>query len=175
MKKIGLLCLSLVLALGLMGGGLAYWTDVLYISGTVATGELDLAFTNAETDDNEDEVSLGFDVGWNEVSLSDTDDDGDLDQAVITVHNAYHSFKCITWFTVENVGTIPVHITVTVTSSDPELDISISDDPTSTIIQPGESVIFDVTCHVLSTAHMSSQYSYVVDVLGDQFNAGPWP
>jgi len=39
MKKFGLLCLALVLALGALGVGYASWTDTIFISGTVNTGE----------------------------------------------------------------------------------------------------------------------------------------
>jgi len=42
MKKIGLLCLALVLALGALGVGFAAWTDTLYIDGTVSTGTVDI-------------------------------------------------------------------------------------------------------------------------------------
>ena len=42
MKKIGLLCLVLIFALGSLGIGYAAWTDTLYIEGTVNTGDVDL-------------------------------------------------------------------------------------------------------------------------------------
>jgi len=42
MKKIGLLALALVLALGALGVGYAAWTDTVTIEGTVNTGTVDL-------------------------------------------------------------------------------------------------------------------------------------
>jgi len=42
MKKIGLLCLALVLALGALGVGYAAWTDTITIEGTVNTGSVDI-------------------------------------------------------------------------------------------------------------------------------------
>jgi len=42
MKKIGLLSLALVLALGALGVGYAAWTDTITIDGTVNTGSVDL-------------------------------------------------------------------------------------------------------------------------------------
>ena len=42
MKKIGLLCLALVLALGTLGVGYAMWSDTITITGTVNTGSVDL-------------------------------------------------------------------------------------------------------------------------------------
>jgi hypothetical protein len=43
-KKIGLISMMLVLALGAMGLGYASWTDTLYISGTVATSDVCVKF-----------------------------------------------------------------------------------------------------------------------------------
>jgi hypothetical protein len=41
-KKIGLLALALVLALGALGVGYASWSDTIFVSGTVETGSVDL-------------------------------------------------------------------------------------------------------------------------------------
>jgi predicted ribosomally synthesized peptide with SipW-like signal peptide len=43
MKKIGLLALALVLALGALGVGYAMWTDTVTVNGTINTGSIDLA------------------------------------------------------------------------------------------------------------------------------------
>ena len=42
MKKIGLLCLALVLALGTLGVGYAMWSDEVTIEGTVNTGSVEI-------------------------------------------------------------------------------------------------------------------------------------
>ena len=42
MKKLGLICMSLVLALGALGVGYAMWSDTLTIDGTVTTGDVDI-------------------------------------------------------------------------------------------------------------------------------------
>jgi len=42
MKKIGLLALAIVLALGALGVGYAAWTDTIFINGTVNTGNVDI-------------------------------------------------------------------------------------------------------------------------------------
>lgn len=62
MKKIGLLCLAVVLALGVMGGALAYWNETLEIVGTVNTGELDVQFSEqASNDPSNDSLESGKD------------------------------------------------------------------------------------------------------------------
>jgi hypothetical protein len=45
MKKIALLCLALVLALGALGVGYASWTDTIFVTGTVDTGTVLLGFS----------------------------------------------------------------------------------------------------------------------------------
>jgi len=42
LKRIGLLALALVIALGAMGVGYAAWTDSVYVTGTVNTGTLNI-------------------------------------------------------------------------------------------------------------------------------------
>ena len=42
MKRIALISLALVLALGALGLGYAHWSDTIFITGTVNTGSLDL-------------------------------------------------------------------------------------------------------------------------------------
>lgn len=44
MKKIGLICLALILALGSLGAAFAMWTDTITISGPVTTGEVCYGF-----------------------------------------------------------------------------------------------------------------------------------
>ncbi len=42
MRKVSMLLLALVLALGVLGAGYAMWSDVFYINGTVSTGIIDV-------------------------------------------------------------------------------------------------------------------------------------
>lgn len=51
MKKIGLICLALVLTLGTLGAAYAAWIDTVVISGTVQTGSLDLVVIRTNGDD----------------------------------------------------------------------------------------------------------------------------
>jgi len=44
MKKIGLMFLAIVLAIGVMGIGYAAWTDTITVDGTVTTGEVCIEF-----------------------------------------------------------------------------------------------------------------------------------
>ena len=139
MKRIGLLTLSLVLALGTLGVGYAAWTDTVYIEGTVETGVLCVEFGTAEirdpdepdnpggdypTDDPDYTCNDGFvqradglrfwlsdkNVGWGEVErVFDVERDC-YKTLLVTLHNAYPSYFNEVTFYPENCGTLPWRI-----------------------------------------------------------------
>jgi len=49
MKKIGLIAIAIVLALGALGIGYAAWTDVITITGSVNTGSVNLDITGVSS------------------------------------------------------------------------------------------------------------------------------
>jgi hypothetical protein len=51
MKKIGLLSLALILALGTLGVGYAMWTDTVTVTGTVHTGTVQVGILDVGTND----------------------------------------------------------------------------------------------------------------------------
>jgi hypothetical protein len=51
MKKIGLLSLALILALGALGVGYATWTDTVSVTGTVYTGTVEVGILDTGTND----------------------------------------------------------------------------------------------------------------------------
>ncbi len=59
MKKLGLLCLVVVLALGALGAAYSMWFDQVVILGDVQTGSLDLEVTRTDGDDVYKELSTG--------------------------------------------------------------------------------------------------------------------
>lgn len=103
MKKIGLIALTLVLSLGLMGAGFAYWTETLTINSSVATGTFDPYFENAVGSDNE---SPPPDVGD---CTADIDDDDPLSMTV-TITTGYPCYTGYVDFDIVNGGTVPAKI-----------------------------------------------------------------
>jgi hypothetical protein len=101
MKKFGLLCLAIVLALGSLGVGFALWSDTLYIEGMVCTGEVDVEWTYCGCSDVESK-----DVG----TITCEIDGSDPHILHFTVDNGYPCYEadCEVEFT--NVGTVPVII-----------------------------------------------------------------
>jgi len=119
-KKIVLLALVLVLALGGLGVGYATWSQTLYVDTQATTGTFAVGIgelTLSEEPEHEDK-----DVAWMEGYLGgiikgykeDPLQPGVMvpyyEKAFVTVHNAYPSYVGHIVFTVGNVGTIPAHI-----------------------------------------------------------------
>jgi hypothetical protein len=124
MKKIGLFCLALVLALGLMGGAYALWSDQLYIQGNVDTGNLCWEWYQAplNTDPGppgvasvpDKNIAPGFagswywapgykDVGWTTTSWDDPQN------CTITLNNVYPCYFEMFSVYFRNCGTLPLH------------------------------------------------------------------
>lgn len=99
MKKIGLICLALVLALGALGVGAALWMGVLGIHGDVATGSVDAV--------------------WSLEGFYKTGDDKDISTLDVTmfdpwfmeiwIGNAYPSVTYTVDWNIECTGTVPIH------------------------------------------------------------------
>jgi len=130
MKKIGLLCLALVLALGTLGVGYAMWSDEVIIEGTVDTATLRLGIVKAEAELYQDKdvatVDLSFEGAikpWDCPSPPGAEDFA-YEKLVVTLNN---TFPCLTVdieFYVGSAGTIPIHITG-LTMSDPTGELTV--------------------------------------------------
>ena len=139
MRKIGLLSLALVLALGAIGVGYAAWTQTLYIEGTVETGTLCAQLGTVEIRDPHQPVNPGGDyptalpdytcndgfvprqdglsfwlsdknVGWGEVERVLCPETQLYKTAKVKLHNAYPSYFNEVTFYVMNCGTLPWRI-----------------------------------------------------------------
>jgi len=140
MKRVGLISLVLVLALGALGVGYAAWTDTLTITGTVATGEVDWEFGTCSLLDENEPIDPGGDyppIGepdytcddgfpWNGAQnayywkldknvawgeqLITDNEDGTNHLLEVTLHNAYPCYFNSLSFYPRNTGTIPIKI-----------------------------------------------------------------
>ena len=131
MKKLGLISLALILALGSLGVGYAMWSDTVAIDGTVDVGTLIIGFQ--EITPSEDPEYLDKPVGsftavgetqvgthWSEYWQQDMPI---YDKIVAVISNGYPGYSVHTVFTVANGGTIPVHIT-SFTLTDPTSELN---------------------------------------------------
>jgi hypothetical protein len=100
MKKIGLLVLILMLALGALGVGYGAWAKAAPISGTVYTGYSDAIFVNSAQ------------MTGNNVCYATAAPAGDAHTLLVTVYNAYPG-STINDLPIEikNYGTVPIHVT----------------------------------------------------------------
>ena len=122
MKKVRFLALAMVVALGLMGAGYAYWTDTLTINNTVTTGEFNVEFSYLEGETPAvfglERNTPGYDQNkdlsgetWyaseyvNGLTATLSNENKQVD---VTVGNLYPGSKGKLKTIVENTGTIPV-------------------------------------------------------------------
>jgi predicted ribosomally synthesized peptide with SipW-like signal peptide len=106
-KKLGLTALAIVVALGMLGIGYAYWTDKLVITGNANTGNLHLIITGVQSEDPENTLDpgYGYDAADTIVVAG-----GDQKSASITINNAYPGYKTGATVSVQNTGTVPVKV-----------------------------------------------------------------
>lgn len=129
MKKIALLCLALVLALGALGVGYAMWSDTVTISGSVTTNTVNIGFTEFTCQEMYQYLPWGDDDPFYPGEYEGKDvatcvcnygpDSYFTDPATglsgykvgeVTVTNGYPCYWCFVTFVVKNLGTTPVII-----------------------------------------------------------------
>jgi len=178
-KAIGMFA-ALILALGMSGLAYAHWSETLTISGTVNTGNVDVAWSECYSGDNEIE---GKDVS----SIKCEIDPADPNTLIVTVTNAY---PCIGYWNVVDIhceGSIPVHIyDVVVSNPNPdvvEVDISYYSDYDCTVPIPIESlpvqlhyceqIYARINVHITQEAEMNAKYEFSAEITAIQWNMGP--
>lgn len=195
MKKIGLICLALVLALGTLGIGYALWSENLYIEGVANTGEVDWEFYNTQSpgsppvfthDDQGIDPGWDKDVAWKDVYFTDSDGDGDYDTMTLIIHNAYPGYFNHGSFWVHNNGTVPIHIVdffmtyggqvyslvpagYWVETADGAFEILWGDEP-GTQLHPCQSKNISFSIRVLQPALQNHTYMFTITLVADQYN-----
>ena len=125
MKKIGILALALVLALGSLGIGYAMWSETLTIEGDVSTGEVSVSIDsqydndiNPQLDPCEpghwdvasDPVWVGNRYNKNVAQTTSVYDLVDGEWGKIIIANGYPSYWGSVIWDIHNDGTIPVQL-----------------------------------------------------------------
>ena len=118
LKKIGLICLAVVLAVGGLGVGYATWSDTVKINTTVEMNDFlvgweDILFEG----DNEPDLEIPKDIGKVEQTLT-LPETGEHHLPVETVYKkltikitgGYPSYMSYCKVTLKNAGTVPAHI-----------------------------------------------------------------
>lgn len=170
MKKIGLISLALVLALGLGGVGYATWADVLTITGTVNTGTVSAVLsTGACSDDEVKDVSSISCVLTDPKTLT------------VTVTNAYPSITYTCEFDVHNTGTVPVilkPVVINLAGVPAGATITVLKDDGNPlegtqIEQFGgdpDTIYGKITVHINNTVDQGGSFSFSVTIDATQYN-----
>jgi len=172
-----------LLMLAVLGSAIAMWSDALKVMVTVRTGYVDVEFGNVYTDDPPETTDPGYDkdVATCYASLEQIEDEdegnasgnNDLD-LVITIENAYPSYRCTVYFEVKNTGTIPVkgpHITIEdnfngAVTYEHNMEEEVQ-------IDPGQSEWFYISFHVEQEASENSTYTLQLKLMFHQWNEEP--
>lgn len=144
MKKLGLLCLAVVLALGSLGAGFAYWQETLEIGeNPVNTGNVDWGFFKAYSNDADalNDPYFSSIIGGQpiyqrhdrDVAKSTVEPSGDLDPSTVksvtvTIENAYPGYFPVVGLKMRHsaASTIPVKckdVEVTTTGPADKIDL----------------------------------------------------
>lgn len=163
MKKIGLICLALVVALGTLGAAFALWSDTLFLEGTVNTGDIGLEWTQGDPYDNEEK-----DVSHAECQIIGN-------TLYIDIYNAY---PCVTYtipIDLHGTGSVPVHTSWMVMPGNCNPSWVTMPNWGGLQIHQGEDLWGDVVVHLDNTAEQGMTYSFSVILDYWQYNeAGPF-
>ena len=168
MKRILLICLALVLALGSLGVAGALWWDDLYIDGYVYTGDIGVEWSiqgyyDSEAPDKDVSSINAYFVG---------------DDIWIDIYNAY---PCITYtleWDLHCTGSIPVHFAgpwitgnlpagVTLTFTDMAGDLI--DWPTVQLHEDG-TLYGKLTVHLDNTVAQDASFGFLIELIYHQYN-----
>lgn len=164
MKKIGLICLALVLALGSMGVGYALWSDSLYLEGTIETGEVDTAIVSVASDD------AGIDPGYNKDVASTVVAIVDSKTATVTITDGYPSYSNYIHFSTDILGTVPVRLQA-INIDNPNQCITVDAwDGIGEQRHPGERADNTMYIHIEQCAEQGATYTFTVEFFYVQYN-----
>lgn len=187
MRNLKLVVLPMLLMLGLLTSGIAYahWSQTLYISGSVATGELKVKYLSASADDSggiEDNIDIGKDKDVGCASAWVADDN----HIEVLITNAYPCYETYIHFTVKNVGTIPVNFKGF--WPQPPFEYDPSDGHWKATLFDGKITVhgwngdneqmdpdwtkdYTIWIHVEQSADENTTYEFEIEVRFDQWNA----
>ena len=173
MKKIALISLALVVALGTLGVAGALWSGWLYVDGYVYTGNIGAEWSVEYCRDNEDK-----DVSYVEAFGAGTD------TLYISIYNAYPSVTYTVGWNIECTGSVPIHFgspwiftdlpagaTFTFVAFDPVTGDRL--DLYGYQLHPGEIVYGELTIHLDNDAEQLWWYYFYIELQYGQYNEFP--
>jgi hypothetical protein len=117
MKKFGILCLTLILALGALGVGYAHWFETVDITQSVDTGKVCIGFSKNQSGEAGEwegkDVAQIFANGIGPIKGTVEYPQGFVPvwtSVYVLMQNAYPCYASYVLIDVANCGTIPIHI-----------------------------------------------------------------
>ena len=186
MKKIGILALAFVFALGALGVGYASWSKTLSVNASVETGSVNAEWYFVGCFDIEDK-DVGTTTAWI--------DGADPQILHFSIDNGYPCYigDCEVEF--RYTGTVPVHLESIDFEAGPELTgCTVEQSPwTGTFtaycdqltvdfvdglgmqLHQGDRLGSSVRVHIEQDAEMDSQYTFDIRILFVQYNESQFP
>ena len=189
MRKMGFICLAIVLSMGMLGVGYSLWSKQLLVSGEVNTGSFGGRFSQAVSNDPgtlDDPISQG---SWSLV-LDVPEWDGTRDdhhtattvvsgqgtkQLTVTLSDVYVSYRGSVGVTIENSGSIPlkvktVDVEVSGSPGDPDgdyLNIILAGalvESNHVQIESNEEVLGSAYFHPFGSAPVGNSYTVTITI-----------
>ena len=156
------------LALLLIGGSYAMWSEVLKINVTVNTGEVDVKWSDWSVSESDHGKPW---VANTTISVEEYDDEGDEIKLGIEMNNTYPCYWANVTLIVDNVGTIPVKLyNYSIEGVNGTALFVVLERPFDTQIDPGENATYVLRIHVLQNASENAMYKFNVSLTFAQWN-----
>ncbi len=172
----GVIASAMTLVVLVAGWGLAdeVRSHTLKVEGTVGTGELDVEFTAAFTDDDGqvDDPSLdpgdgdgGLDPGYDQAVAACLATVGiERESVAVAVSNAYPSYTCQFWVSITNVGLRALRRTGPVIEAPSVLTVAELGEATAcSTLQAGDTEIETLTVHLEQPADQRAPYTFRIE------------
>ncbi len=148
--------ITLTLALGMMGVGVAAWQVGIAVGGVISTGDIDPVFKSAEA------CKAGS------VYISE-----DKKRISLSIEDAVPGEAYVFAYTIENRGSVPVKLALEDNQYDPE-EISLENEFTrDSIGGNGSSANGTLTISLSGNASAETKYEFSMRLLFQQWNAAP--
>jgi hypothetical protein len=106
MKKLGFIILALVVAIGAMGAGYAWWTQSITVNADVDNGYVQASFTHDQLTPIFADLGDTGGVAWYTETISGAVTPGDT--LTVNISNAYPGMTAEIPITIRNTGTVPI-------------------------------------------------------------------